>query len=150
MGVVVREMFVEITGGWPTLFESPRKWVPPPFALFAKGWDRCRHERATSVSGTRPCTHISKWKRKVEVKGWATRPGSTTFGGAQFDPKPSTGPGQDIANAKYQDNITHVEASAATKTVYIYNGNGVQAQIALDAFPRKKERTKKKKKDNQE
>ncbi len=59
-----------------------------------------------------------------------------TFGGTQFDPKPSTGRGQDVPNARDQDGITHVEASAGNRTVYIYNGNGVQAQVPLDAFPK--------------
>jgi len=65
--------------------------------------------------------------------------GGVTFGGTHFDPTPSTGPGQDIANARGHDNITYVEASAGNKTVYIYSGNGVQAQVPLSAFPTKKD-----------
>ena len=67
--------------------------------------------------------------------GTQSAAGSMTLGGTQFVPTPSTGPGQDVPNARGHDNITYVEASAGNKTVYIYNGNGVQAQVPLSAFP---------------
>jgi RHS repeat-associated protein len=68
--------------------------------------------------------------------------GSTSFGETQFDPKPSTGPGQDVPNAALRptnlrmQSITYVEASAGTKRVYVYTGSGVQADLPLSAFPR--------------
>jgi RHS repeat-associated protein len=66
-----------------------------------------------------------------------TAPAAGSFGGGtQFDPKPSTGPGQDVPNARSSPGVTHVEASAGTGTVYVYNGSGVQAQVPLKAFPK--------------
>lgn len=59
--------------------------------------------------------------------------GTTTIGGTHFDPTPSP---QDIHGAAGHDNITHVEASAGTSTVYVYNSNGVQAHVPLSVFPR--------------
>jgi RHS repeat-associated protein len=61
--------------------------------------------------------------------------GSTTIGGTHFDPTPSP---QDIHGAAGHDNITHVEASAGTSTVYVYNSSGVQAHVPLSVFPRPK------------
>lgn len=74
--------------------------------------------------------------------GTQNSPGSTTLGGTTFGEKPSTGPGMDVPNAAKGSGlittvpITYVEASAATKRVYVYNGNGVQADLPLSAFPK--------------
>jgi hypothetical protein len=66
-----------------------------------------------------------------------TQPASGSFGGGtQFGEKPSTGPGQDVPNARGWDGVTHVEANAGSGRVYTYNGNGVQANVPLKAFPK--------------
>jgi RHS repeat-associated protein len=104
--------------------------VAAPGPIFMPG-DSEAHITQSINSGTTMIEH-------THPSGTQDSAGSTTFGGSHFDPKPSTGPGQDVPNARGQDNITHVEASAGNKTVYIYNGNGVQAQVPLSAFPRPK------------
>jgi len=101
--------------------------VAAPGPAYQSG-DATAHINQTITDSTTMIEH-------THPAGTQNSAGGTTIGGTQFDPRPSTGPGQDVPNARGQDNITHVEASAGNRTVYIYNGNGVQAQIPLSAFP---------------
>ena len=86
--------------------------------------------------------HVNGTLNSTTTMDEHTHPGGTPAaqgsfgGGTQFDPKPSTGPGQDVPNARGWDGVTHVEASAGTGRVYIYNGSGVQANVPLKAFPK--------------
>jgi hypothetical protein len=86
--------------------------------------------------------HISGTTNSTTTMDEHTHPGGTQAaagsfgGGTNFDPKPSTGRGQDVPNAAGQPGVTHVEASAGTGRVYTYNGNGIQANVPLSAFPK--------------
>lgn len=59
--------------------------------------------------------------------------GSNTFGGTHFDQEPSPA---DRANAANRPGVTHIVAGVGDKTVRFYNGNGTQATIPLNAFPK--------------
>jgi hypothetical protein len=62
--------------------------------------------------------HVNGTLNSTTTMDEHTHPGGTpgaagSFGGGtQFDPKPSTGPGQDVPNARGWDNVVHVEASS--------------------------------------